>query len=230
MNNTYSAKDFAKDSAKDIPKFLCEKLWEIYLLTNEKRVRSFFYLISAIILLMLILIGGNKELTFLGTKINVSAVIFIFPLFIFILSIRYFVLSALTFGNHNKFNGYFEAYKSSFDLNSTVFAKFKFQSFKSDDVNEFPNMFLIPIQIDKSEKINMWNWFKKLLDWVMTFLLWVFHCSAIFLYAYLFVFNNYYKDNIYLIILAGGLVIVIIYFLIGTHKARQDLKLLKVKK
>lgn len=34
MTNSYSAKDFAKDSAKDIPTFLYQKFWDIYLLTN----------------------------------------------------------------------------------------------------------------------------------------------------------------------------------------------------
>jgi len=67
----------------------------------------------------LIIIEGNTEVTFLGTGINVSTAIIVFPLFIFILSFRYFVLSSLSLGNSNKFNGWFEAYKDSFDLSNT---------------------------------------------------------------------------------------------------------------
>lgn len=224
MTNSQSGKDIAKEIAKDIPTFLYQKLWDIYLLTNEKRVKSFFYLISTISFLLLIIIDEKEVVKLLGTEINVSTAIIIFSLFIYILSLRYFVLSALAFGNHSKFNGYFEAYKSSFDLSSTVFRSFKFENFKSDDVNEFPNMFLIPLQIDKSNKINMPSWIKKLMEYVITLLFWIFHCSAIFLYAYLFIFNKNYKASIYLIILAGGLIMVIIYFLFGTNKARQSLK------
>ena len=49
MTNSQSGKDIAKD----IPTFLYQKLWDIYLLTNEKRVKSFFYLISTISFLLL---------------------------------------------------------------------------------------------------------------------------------------------------------------------------------
>jgi len=212
------------DIAKDIPTFLYQKLWDIYLLTNEKRVKSFFYLLSAILFFLLIVIDEEDKVKFLGTEIDINTAIIIFPLFIFILSLRYFTLSALSFGNHNKFNLWFDDYKSSFDLGDTQFAKFKYEHLKSDDVNEFPNMFLIPLQIDKSNKINMPSWIKKLMEYVITLLFWIFHCSAIFLYAYLFIFNKNYKASIYLIILAGGLIMVIIYFLFGTNKARQSLK------
>jgi len=212
------------DSAKDIPTFLYQKLWEVYLLTNGKRVKSFFYLISVIVFFLLIIIEGKTEVTFLGTRINVSTAKIVFPLFIFILSFRYFVLSALSLGNRNKFNGWFEAYKDSFDLSNTQFEKFKFQHLKSDDVNEFPNMFMIPIQLDKTNKINMPSWLKQPIEFVMTLVIWVFHCSAVFLYAYLFIFNSNYMGSIYLIILMGLLVLVIIYFLFGTNKARQSLK------
>ena len=211
------------DIAKDIPTFLYQKLWDIYLLTNEKRVKSFFYLLSAIVFFLLIVIDEEEKVKFLGTEIDINTAIIIFPLFIFILSLRYFALSALSFGNHNKFNLWFDDYKSSFDLGDTQFAKFKYEHLKTDDVNEFPNMFLIPIQIDKTNKINMWDWFKKLLRWVMTIVFGIFHCSAIFLYTYLFICTKEYKGSIYLIILAGGLVMVIIYFLFGTKKARQNL-------
>ena len=212
------------ESVKDIPIFLTQKLWEVYILTNEKRVKSFFYLTSTIIFLLLILIDGESKINFFGTNINVSTAVYILPLFIFILSLRYFALSALSFGNHSKFNRWFGNYKNTFDLSKTQFLEFKFDQLRSDDVNEFPNMFLIPIQIDKSNKINLWNWFKKLLEYLITLCLWVFHCSAIFLYAYLFVFNDKIKGNIYLIILTGLLVAVIIYFVIGTKESRRYLK------
>ncbi len=211
------------DSAKDIPTFLYQKLWEIYLLTNQKRVKSFFYLISVIAIFMLILIEGKPEVTFLSTSISVKNTKIVFPLFILILSLRYFVLSALSLGNRNKFNGWFEAYKDSFDLSNTQFAKFEFQHLKSDDVNELPNMFLIPIQIDKSNKINMSGNLKKLIEFVANVVFSVFHCSAIVLYTYLFICDTHFKGSIYLLTLTAILILTIIYFLFGISKARKSL-------
>lgn len=219
------------ESAKDIPIFLTQKLWEVYILTNEKRVKSFFYLTSTIIFLLLILIDGESKINFFGTNINVSTAVYILPLFIFILSLRYFALSALSFGNHSKFNLWFGNYKNTFDFSKTQFSLFKFDQLKSDDVNEFPNMFLIPIQIDKSNKINLLNFLKKrlksaisLLEWIITLFLGAFHCSAILLYFYLFFFNDKIKGNFYLIILIGLLFAVIVYFGFGTKESRKYLK------
>lgn len=178
-----------QDNTKEIPSFFFEKYWEIYRYTDEKRVKAFFYLISLITLLVLFIIGDENSVKFLGTDIKVDNAIVVFPLIIFILALRYFILSSLAFGNHRKFNGYLEEYKSSVDLNTSHFKKFSAENFKSDDINEFPNMFLIPVQIDKSNKIKMYKWIRKLLEWCVTLLFGIFHLSAILLFIYLYFFT-----------------------------------------
>ena len=209
---------------KDVPTFLYQKLWEIYLLTNEKRVKSFFYLITSIVILLIILFGEKNNVDFLGTNIDRTTAIFIFPIFIFILSFRYFTLSALSINNHNKFNGYFEEYRDKVFPNDAIkFSNFKSENLRSDDINEFPNMFLIPVQLDKSNKVKFPTWIKEPLKYMITILLWIFHCSAILLYTYLFLGNMNYKGNVILVILTGGLIITIIYFLLGTNIARKEL-------
>ena len=90
---------------------------------------------------ILSIIGGDKTITILGLNIiNNDLVPFFIPLIVWLFSMRYQYLSALSLNNYRKYNIIYEKWKERFE-NTKGGETLRGIDFKPDDMNEFPNMF-----------------------------------------------------------------------------------------
>ena len=221
------------ESPKEFSKIFFEKFWEIYKITDEKRVQSFYYLLTIIMVFLLFLIG-NKEttLTFFGTNVEKNAAMFVFPAMISLLYLRYIYLSVLSLSNHYKFNKYYDTTKAywassledpSGEKEKEFLSKFKFDHFKSLDISELPQLLIFPAQVAKYKIIP--QRIRKILQISMTIFYGIIHNSAILLFLYLIIF---YERNIeiivYLIVLDFILVMLLAYSIFRTREISEYLK------
>lgn len=210
---------FSNDE-KDVSKLLVDKYWEFYRITDDRRIKSFYYLIS--IVFVAILLTSNSDLndiTFLDMVMKRAPALYIFPLMIFILSLRYFFLSALSLDNHYKFSKYFEGFKNKAGSLSIHDSKYTINSFNADDVNELPNMFLFPIHLDNSGYI--YSVLREPLKRLISIVFFLLHVVAIITFIYFLIIT---KDDIletYLLILIMSLFVTLVYFFFKTIHVRK---------
>lgn len=145
-------KDLQDDPmAAELLQIFREKYWEIYRFTDNKRVKSLYYLIIVSFIFMLSLIGESNVISVIGFSVKKDIAIVLIPLIVWLFTIRYQFLSALSLGNFSKFNKIYEAWRKRIEgtrQGESIIG----MDFRPDDLNEFPNMYRQAfIKINKSK-------------------------------------------------------------------------------
>ena len=243
-----------------ITKIHLEKYWEIYRDSESKRIKAFFYLLIFGIVLIIVAGQKNIQVNISDIEFEISNLVIILsaPLIIIILTLRFYYLSALALSSHVKFNQYFEHYRRVITLKPAEIKNINTESekenclleadkrirnsminkddFRENDLSEFPNIFLVPIQIDKSKTlIKMGHPIKrKIFDKSLTFSLKLLTYFPIFVYLILLsvlIMKNWEEFHptyilVYLFIyalIAFFLVIALQYFKVKTSDKRSYL-------
>jgi hypothetical protein len=136
----------------EIGSALFDRYWDIFKNLDNRRIKSFFHLFYFTVAILLLAINPGKSFTipFFDYVVDFYQAVLIAPLIISILIIRYEFLSSLTLSTQQKHNTYWRFFRSKLSEKYGIEPD-TLDSFRTYELSELPNLFMIPIKTDASE-------------------------------------------------------------------------------
>lgn len=144
-------KDSSKDQNllnNDFVHFWLDRHWQIYSLTDDRRIKSFYYLYTTLVILAILWFTKTDLFKFplLDLEISRFTAFSIAPLFILLLTIRYIYLSSHSIRAYTKYLEEFEKlYSSDLKVSKLDFIDI-YSGQRRREVSELFNIFLFPFK------------------------------------------------------------------------------------